>query len=139
MGFHEKKGYDPDATVETALGEALEKRARDKTLSCADAFLAAGETGISPRQVGVAADLLELRLVRCQLGLFGYPGKKIVKPAKSVEPGLEREIREGMVNDRLPCASAWAIADRRGLARMDVSAACEALDIRIKPCQLGAF
>ncbi|MBU2489595.1 MAG: hypothetical protein KKA60_09415 [Proteobacteria bacterium] len=139
MSSREKKGYDPDVTVETVVGEALEKRTQDKTLNCADAFAASKETGLSPRQIGAAADLMGLRLERCQMGLFGFPGKKIVKPAKTVDPGLEKEIREAMVNDRLSCVSAWEIADRRGLARMDVASACEALDVRIKPCQLGAF
>jgi hypothetical protein len=44
-----------------------------------------------------------------------------------------------LVDGRLPCAEAWRIADERNLKKMDVSSAVEALEIKIKPCQLGAF
>jgi len=39
----------------------------------------------------------------------------------------------------LSCAVSWEIADALQLTRMAVSEACEALKIKIKPCQLGAF
>jgi hypothetical protein len=72
--------------------------------------------------------------------LFGYgPRKSIVKPAASVNPAFERTIREALVNDRLPCKRAWEIAERLGIRKMKVSAACDAMGIKIRPCQLGAF
>jgi len=90
--------------------------------------------------VGQAADLVELRLVKCQLGLFGYrPEKKIVKPAASVGPDLEEAILAGLVNERLPCKTAWDISEQLGIQKMKVSAACDAMDVKIKQCQLGAF
>jgi hypothetical protein len=39
----------------------------------------------------------------------------------------------------LSCAAAWEIADRLGVKRLEVGAACENLKIKVKPCQLGAF
>ena len=39
----------------------------------------------------------------------------------------------------LTCHQAWSIASRFKVPKMTVSAACEALEIKIKPCQLGAF
>ncbi len=54
-------------------------------------------------------------------------------------PELEKEIRSRLSNGRLPCAAAWEIAAERKIPRMKVSSACEALKIKIKPCQLGAF
>jgi hypothetical protein len=72
--------------------------------------------------------------------LFGYqPEKKIVKPAASLEPELEKTILGGLVNERLPCRTAWEIAEQQGIQKMRVSAACDAMGIKIKPCQLGAF
>ena len=95
---------------------------------------------VPPAAVGRAADLLEVRLVKCQLGLFGYgPRKKIIEPAGAVATALRTAILGGLIDDRLPCLTAWEIADRFSIHKMKVSEACEALGIRIKPCQLGAF
>ncbi|MBW1989738.1 MAG: hypothetical protein JRI97_09340 [Deltaproteobacteria bacterium] len=126
-------GQDP------ALEQALMKRAGEGSLSCADAFLAAYETGVAPIKAGAAADYLKLHLVRCQLGLFGYPGKKIVKPPERLDPVLERAVRDASREGRISCAAAWEVAHRLGVSKMHVSAACEALGIRVKPCQIGAF
>jgi len=85
-------------------------------------------------------DLLKIRLVKCQLGLFGYtPDKSIVKPAEKVSPELESAIRSRLEDERLPCVAAWQLADEFSLKKLDVSCAAEALGLKIKPCQLGAF
>lgn len=118
----------------------VNERAKEGTLSCAEALRIAEELGVAPLAVGQAADAAGVRLVRCQLGLFGYgEHKRVVRPAESVSPELEQAIRERLIEGRLPCATAWAIAERLGLARMEVSNAAERLGIHIKPCQLGAF
>ena len=62
-----------------------------------------------------------------------------MQPAETVAPELEGAIRAAARDGRLPCAAAWEIAAERKIPRMKVSSACEALKIRIKPCQLGAF
>ncbi len=130
----------PGATVDPVLRDGLLKRAADRKLPCAIAFDVAELLGVSPDEVGRAADLLELRLVKCQLGLFGYrPKKSIVKPAASVSPELEKAILAGLIDDRLPCKTTWKIAKRLGIQKMKVSAACDAMGIKIRPCQLGAF
>ncbi|MBW1683324.1 MAG: hypothetical protein JRJ83_18275, partial [Deltaproteobacteria bacterium] len=67
------------------------------------------------------------------------PEKSVVSPAEQVPPDLESAIRGALVEGRLPCASAWAIARKLGMAKMAVSAACEKLGIKISACQLGAF
>ena len=82
---------------------------------------------------------MELRIGRCQLGLFGYPEGKAVYPAAAVAPDLDAAIRGRLADGRLHCKAAWEIAAERKLARMEVSYACETLKIRIKHCQLGAF
>ncbi|MBW1678066.1 MAG: hypothetical protein JRJ79_16060 [Deltaproteobacteria bacterium] len=131
---------EPDAVVDPLLQDALLKRAAGGKLPCAVAFDVAMRLGVLPDAIGRAADLLEVRLVKCQLGLFGYrPKKSIVKPAESVAPELEKAILAGLVNDRLPCKSAWDIARKFGIHKMKVSAACDAMKIKIWPCQLGAF
>jgi hypothetical protein len=124
--------------------EKLKKRIASRlvngALSCTAAFDLAREFDVAPGVVGAAADKLDIHLLECQLGLFGYkPEKKIVKPLEAVEPEFEKAIRSALVNDRLPCRAAWDIAERFQVAKMTVSAACETLGVKIRPCQLGAF
>ncbi|MDO9559962.1 MAG: hypothetical protein Q7I89_09800 [Syntrophales bacterium] len=122
------------------IAEAVRKRAANGEINCADASAIAENFRVDMLEVGVTIDLLEIRLKRCQLGLFGYGQKKvIVEPAAEVSAELEKAIRGNLADGRLPCLAAWGIADRAGIARMAVSSACEALKIKIKPCQLGAF
>jgi hypothetical protein len=83
---------------------------------------------------------MNVRLNKCQLGLFGYkPQKKIVQPGTAPDTGVLEALRESLVDERLPCERAWEIARRFGLRKMAVSAICESEGIKIKPCQLGAF
>jgi hypothetical protein len=138
--FAAKHGQDAERGVDAAVRDRLEKEAHEGTLSCAAAFKLAADLNRPPAEIGRAADLLDIRLVKCQLGLFGYaPEKRIVRPAAAVDPALEEAIRGDLQDGRLACRRAWALAKRFRLPRMAVSAACEALGIKIKPCQLGAF
>jgi hypothetical protein len=137
---HYSQKHAPGAVVDPVIRDALLKSAIRGTLPCAVAFDVAKHLGVAPGDIGQTADLLELRLVKCQLGLFGYgPRKTIVKPAASVTPAFEKAIRQALMNDRLPCKRAWEIAVTLGIHKMKVSAACNALRIKIRPCQLGAF
>jgi hypothetical protein len=118
----------------------VKRVAKDGSVSCAAAHKVAKETGVTPMETGVVIDLLEYRIGRCQLGLFGYgPEKKRVQPAKSVPQELAAAIKDALVNDRLPCSACWALAKTYDMTRMQASAACEALGVKIQPCQLGAF
>jgi hypothetical protein len=139
-GFAAKHGQNSKRSVDAVISARLEKETREETLSCAAAFTLAADLNKSPADIGKAADLLGIRLVKCQLGLFGYtPEKKIVRPAAPVDPLLEEAIRGELQAGRLACRKAWDLAEGFRLPRMAVSAACEALGIKIKPCQLGAF
>jgi hypothetical protein len=86
-------------------------------------------------------DLLEKRIRRCQLGLFGYGLKKTkaVKPSAMVTKTLKTAIRKAMVDDSITCQATWELARNMGLTRLEVSSACEAMKIKISTCQLGAF
>ncbi len=127
---------EPVAEVKSALLES----ARENRLSCAAAFKAAERLERPPLEIGTAADRLGIDIVKCQLGLFGYsPQKKIVAPAPAVTPEMEAAIGARLIEGRLACRQAWEVAETLGLPRMAVSAACENLGVKIKPCQLGAF
>ncbi len=142
---HEDKGHfgakhGAHQSLDGTIASALKDKASGGTIPCAAATAVGERLGASPAEVGRHLDLLEIQLVQCQLGLFGYgEGQKAVAPAASVAPKLAGLLREGLVNGRLPCAEAWRIAEVFGVPRLHVAQACEALGIKIKPCQLGAF
>jgi hypothetical protein len=136
--FSEKHGADQKP--EDFIQKEVQKRIKDNAIACAVLFDIANLLNVLPDRVGRTADLMNIKLAKCQLGLFGYPPKnKIVEPASDIDPELSDAIRKGIVDDRLPCRIAWELAARFGIPRMTVSGACEALGIKIKPCQLGAF
>jgi len=138
--FASKHGRKTREQIDPAVRESLERHAPQAELACAVAFRLADELRKPPAAIGEAADLLGIRLVKCQMGLFGYaPEKKIVEAAAAVDADLEAAITRRIENGRLPCAAAWSVAQELNLSRMGVSAACEALGVKIKPCQLGAF
>lgn len=123
------------------LTEAIKRRSSEGKVSCAAAFSIASELNMKPSQVGKGLDLLEMKIVKCQLGLFGYEKdtRLIVQAADAVPLELERALKELLVNGRLSCAAAWNIAKRFKRPKMDITAACETLKLRIAHCQLGAF
>jgi hypothetical protein len=136
--FVEKHG--PDAQPDRVIKNEILKRTHKNEIPCAVAFKIAKDLQVSPNAVGMTADLMNCRLVKCQLGLFGYhPQKKIVTPQHTVTEDLKNAISEALVQGRLSCKSAWDIANRFNIRKMNVSGACEAMGIKIKYCQLGAF
>jgi len=144
MSSESGKGYSqkqaPGTKLNPELAEEIKKRLRGGLLPCAVAFKIAKDMKIPPISVGQAADLLEVPLAKCQLGLFGYtPDKKIARAETTTSQELLAAIRESMHNDRLACEAAWQIADRFKMTRLKVSNVCEGHEIKIKPCQLGAF
>ncbi|MCX5838548.1 MAG: hypothetical protein NTW71_08530 [Deltaproteobacteria bacterium] len=131
--------HAPGGSPDERIAGAVREKATGGELDCAEAERIAAALGIRLAEIGRTLDLLELRIGRCQLGLFGYPEGKAVHPAAAVASGLDADIRGRLADGRLPCKAAWEIASKRKVARMEVSSACESLKIRIKPCQLGAF
>ncbi len=142
---HEDKGKfyakHPEGTkVDDTLKQEILKATKDNNIACKAAEKIAGALKMGIGDVGVGIDMLNINIVQCQLGLFGFDREsKRVAPAPSVAAELEAAIRKALVKDRLACASAWAIADAFQMKRIDVCAACENLKIKVKPCQLGAF
>ena len=67
LGFHkEAKSRYMNRTVE----EEVETSLVDGKLPCAVAFRIAGKLKVTPRQVGEAANKLNIRITSCQLGCF---------------------------------------------------------------------
>lgn len=137
---HFSQKHSPDRKMMDHVATSVREQAKDRELSCAQAFDIAKKAEVPPEEIGFTVDLLEIAISKCQLGLFGYsPVSRIIQPAENVPPALEEAIRSSLVDGRLACAAAWEIASRFRMARIRVCAACEALKIRITRCQLGAF
>ena len=136
--FSEKHGTDTQ--IDPTVKQKIEDNAKNNEIACAVAFQLADELKTTPSDIGKGIDLLDIRLVKCQLGLFGYsPGKKAVKPKAPQSQDMEEAIRKALVEEKLSCRAAWDIAQQFNVPKMAVSAACESLNLKIKPCQLGAF
>jgi hypothetical protein len=136
FGAKRSPGEKPDPRIAEAIRSGVE----EGEFSCLQAEELTMGLQVGMEGVGAALDLMEIRIARCQLGLFGYsPESRIVKPAPHVSQDLEAAIRQALVYGRLPCLAAWTIAGTFSMPRMKIAAACEALSLKIKPCQLGAF
>jgi hypothetical protein len=144
MALKDKK-IPAGRAVKPALADAIRARLKNGRLDCTAAFILAKENAIAPLAVGEAADSLGIHLSRCQLGLFGFPGKAKAwespgwKEAE-VPKGLEPAVRSALDPDgSLSCLAAWTTADRFGVGRTQVGHLTSRLNIKIKRCQLGAF
>jgi hypothetical protein len=120
--------------------EAVQRGLSEGKLSCPGAFRIASRLKVRPKEVGITLDLLEISLMKCQLGLFGYGvADKNIQASETVPPTVEAAIRGALVKGRLSCSSVWEIARRLKMGRKRIASACEALKIKISSCQLGAF
>ena len=136
--FSEK--HTKDSKPDPEIKDELLKNAKGGEIPCALAFKIAKKQKVSLGKVGKNIDLLEFKLVKCQLGLFGYSSvKKIVKSNPSASPDLKKAIQDALTEGKLSCEKALDIAKRFKVSKMQVSGACEAMGLKIKPCQLGAF
>lgn len=125
--------------------DALKRETVAGELACADAHAIAARLGISPQELGrLVTEETDVRINRCQLGLFGYGPKaegksKIVLKAVHVPEEIEQAIKSKVVNGRIACQDVWLIAERFKYPRLGVANIIEALGLRVGPCQLGCF
>ena len=130
----------PDITIQ----QEITKLINNDRLPCKAAFKIAEKLGISAEQVGNTADILNYRLIGCQLGLFGYKTKKNKAiPEGSTDDnlskGLKKAITNRLVNKKLKCKDCWDIASRFKISRITAGRLCNSMNIKITECQLGAF
>ena len=132
--------HGPNEKPDTLIKNEILKHAKNEKIPCAVAFEIAKALKISPEKVGKTADLMNFKLTKCQLGLFGYKlQRKIVEPLDSTKGDVKHAVTNALVQGRLSCLRAWDIASRLHVSKMTVSGVCEAMGIKIKDCQLGAF
>ncbi|MEA3308670.1 MAG: hypothetical protein U9Q70_04055 [Chloroflexota bacterium] len=141
----EEKTLPTDFVVDEHLAQVIRARTRKGKLPCAVAFAIAAQQGMSPRLVGQTADVLQIHLSHCQLGLFGYPGgKKGWELAKSTPLLLQDKIQAAlraavMESGTLACTQLWELAAQFQVPKLRIGQLCDELGIKITPCQLGAF
>ena len=132
--------HDPNLRPDPIIEKELKKRYAGREIPCAIAFEIAGCLGVEPEEIGRTADVLDIPLVRCQLGLFGYkPEKKIIKAEDTANQELRNALVGSAADHRLSCAKAWQIADRFHISKQTVGNLCQANGIKIKGCRLGTF
>ena len=130
------QGTQPDPTFQ----EKIRQHLIGDQLTCVAAHRIAQELSVPPARIGIAMDLMEVRIAKCQMGLFGYhPQKRIVTPSKNVPSRLQEDIQNALADQRISCERCWELARKHGLRKIDVASACEALHVKISRCQLGAF
>jgi len=137
---HYQAKHPAGTSPNPAVAEALKEIAGEGRVTCQQAHALARKLRVPPPEVGKTADLLEMRIVECQLGLFGYePEKKIARPLESMPHKLRQEIERRAQDRKIACASCWQVADVAGVNKLTVGSACETLGIKVVRCQLGAF
>jgi hypothetical protein len=130
--------------MDEELLQAMRNRLEDGQLRCSQAFALAQHLGLDPLTVGMAANEAEIRISRCQLGLFGYGPKaegkhKIVHPMDAVPERLAARLRATAKGGDITCKAVWEVADGLGYKRLEASSAVEAMGLRVSRCQLGCF
>lgn len=137
---HYAAKHNQNISLNKRIAAQVKAKAIGGAISCSIAHKIAADLEVSPADVGINVDFLEVHITKCQLGLFGYSSQRqSPQPALHVDQELQRAIKASLINDRLPCASAWEIATKFGLSRMEVAAVCDNQEIKICACQLGAF
>ena len=135
--------HPPGKKPNEQIAEAIREKFPGRELTCAMGEKISKELKVDISEVGVTADLLEMKIKKCQLGLFGWGKKpdhgKDIRGADSIPFELKKALEEAARSGAVTCAALWGIADRLGLERRAVSAACETLGLKIRACQLGAF
>ena len=123
MSSDKKKHYTGDeAKIDDRIKTLVLEHSENKKLKCATANKIAKDFNISAGDIGRHADLLDIRLTKCQMGLFGYPqGSKIVKESESVNPDLEKAIKTKIVSGKISCREAWNIASEMEMSKIEVS------------------
>ena len=130
----------PGAQLNQTLAQLILQASSNGRLACAKAHRLAKAQNYLPKEIGIQADLLELRVTQCQLGLFGYAqGKKNFNPDTGITTELKNRIFNAQSDGRIDCKTCWEIAKEFKISRLTMGAVCERLEIRIKPCQLGLF
>ena len=87
---------------------------------------------------------MDIRLTRCQIGLFGYPNKKGwieagVKDLPVADSFVAALNAKAGANKCISCIELWDLAGAHKISRMQAGYLADKLGLQIMDCQLGAF
>ena len=129
--------------VDEKIAEEIRTQLEDSQLSCVKAHLIAKQFEVSPAVIGHTVDALDIRLTKCQLGLYGYRNKQGWDEAGVMDMVIPEDfakiLRYKAAEEELTCLKLWGLAAEYGVSRMQAGYITDKLDIRINNCQLGAF
>jgi len=132
--------HDGEVEIRPEIAEPIWRAGRDSRLDCAGAHKIAEELEVSPAEVGETLDLMEWKITRCQLGLFGYgQPSKLIKAAESVTEEQKQVLSRRSRKNAITCLDLWEAAEELKLGRLETACLCEALGLKIHDCQLGSF
>src|SRR5271157_3836821 len=107
--------HPPDTAPNEQIAKAVREKSSGGALSCAMAEKMSKELKVHMAEVGRTADLLEIKIKECQLGLFGWGDKpghgKDIQATDSVPVEIKSAIEKAAVNGTVACATLWRIAD----------------------------
>ena len=125
-----------DNDLEKQITDALV----DGRLSCPVAFKVAEKANVAPKVVGEKVDELGIRISNCQLGCFGKEKATHEELAGvPLDENIAKAVREALVGEGVPCASAYELARKLKVARRKVGDTATQLKIHVINCQLGCF
>lgn len=144
MGRHQRTSlstkHPAGSQVADHIIKALTPRIQNGIITCADAHNLSKAIKVPVQQVGLALDLCEARIVSCQLGLFGGPDSiQADTPLSPTTTHLHQSITAAAKDNALTCRQAWQLAQKHAVSRLQVGQICNANEIKITTCQLGAF
>jgi hypothetical protein len=135
--------HPPGTTLNEHIAKAIREKSPGGMLACGMGEKISKDLEVEISEVGITADLLGIKVSKCQLGLFGWGGKpshgRDIQAADSVSVEMKSALEKAAENGVVTCAALWRIADRLGAKRKLVSAACDVLKLKIRACQLGTF
>ncbi len=121
------------------INQIVKAAAKDGRISCARGFELSRETGFSPAEIGAAMNENKIRISSCQFGLFGCETKTKAAPPDTLDKKTEDSIRQNLTGGKIPCETAWRIAEELKMKKTDIASACDKMNVKISACQLGAF
>ena len=130
--------------IDNEIEKTIKNHLVDELLSCSDANKIAMQYDVSPDTIGHTVDALNIRLTRCQLGLFGYLNKKGWEAAGVTKLPIPEEFVNALkaaAGDakKITCLELWNLAEVYKLTRMHAGYLADSQDIQIRNCQIGAF
>lgn len=128
-------GTQPDPRI----AEAVKREVSDGKITCSAAFKISRDLNAPPARVGTVIDLLSPNREMSARAVRLSPDVANRKTRGKRFTSIGRKYQRFTGGQPVAVCFELEIAKKLGLAKMDVSSACETLGIKISSCQLGSF